>query len=125
MAGLAAAQANLADITLLSRGTTVAAEALITRDLARIAMDRMIAFNQSNGRWSDVGGSGPGSFDVAATGMVREGLRVTRVPLWDAGVFRRDVAHLIASNTRDPASIIGGDRAICDLTGSLPCIGTL
>ena len=69
--------------------------------------DKVIAFSQSNGHWSDVGGSVPGSFDVRATEMFREGLRITPVRLWDKGVFRRDVAHLIASNTRDPASIIG------------------
>jgi N-methylhydantoinase B len=68
---------------------------------------QVIAFSQSNGHWSDVGGSVPGSFDVLATEMFREGLRITPVRLWDKGVFRRDVAHLIASNTRDPASIIG------------------
>jgi N-methylhydantoinase B len=68
---------------------------------------RIIAYSQSNGHWSDVGGSVPGSFDVRATDMFREGLRITPVRLWDKGVFRRDVAHLIASNTRDPASIIG------------------
>ncbi|WP_428538889.1 hydantoinase B/oxoprolinase family protein [Rhodopila sp.] len=68
---------------------------------------KVIAFSQSNGHWSDVGGSVPGSFDVRATEMFREGLRITPVRLWDKGVLRRDVAHLIASNTRDPASIIG------------------
>ena len=68
---------------------------------------KVIAYSQSNGHWSDVGGSVPGSFDVRATEMFREGLRITPVRLWDKGVFRRDVAHLIASNTRDPASIIG------------------
>ncbi len=38
MAGLAAAQVNLADVTLLSHGTTVATNALITRRLPRVAM---------------------------------------------------------------------------------------
>lgn len=66
-----------------------------------------IAYAQSNGHWSDVGGSVPGSFDVAARDMFREGIRITPIRLWDKGVFRRDVADMIASNTRDPASIIG------------------
>ncbi len=66
-----------------------------------------IAYAQSNGHWSDVGGSVPGSFDVSASDMFREGIRITPVRLWDAGQFRRDVANLIAANTRDPASIIG------------------
>lgn len=67
----------------------------------------IIAFAQSNGHWSDVGGSVPGSFDVSAKDMFREGLRITPVRLFDKGVFRKDVANLIAANTRDPASIIG------------------
>ena len=68
---------------------------------------KIIAFSQSNGHWSDVGGSVPGSFDVVAREMFREGLRITPVRLFDKGRFCRDVAHLIASNTRDPVSIIG------------------
>ena len=44
---------------------------------------KIIAFSQSNGHWSDVGGSVPGSFDVAAREMFREGLRITPVRLFD------------------------------------------
>lgn len=72
---------------------------------------KLISFAQSNGHWSDVGGSVPGSFDVAARDMFREGLRITPVRLFDKGHLRRDVAHLIASNTRDPTSIIGDIQA--------------
>lgn len=69
--------------------------------------DQLIGFSQSNGHWSDVGGSVPGSFDVTAREMFKEGLRITPVRLFSKGVFCKDIAHLIASNTRDPASIIG------------------
>jgi N-methylhydantoinase B len=75
-----------------------------------------IAFAQSNGHWSDVGGSVPGSFDVLAKEMFREGLRITPVRLWDGGSFRRDVAHMIAANTRDPASIIGDMQSQAEAT---------
>ncbi len=77
---------------------------------------RIIAYAQSNGHWSDVGGSVPGSFDVTAKDMFREGLRITPVRLFDKGVFRKDVANLIASNTRDPASIIGDIHAQAQAT---------
>ena len=77
---------------------------------------KIIGYSQSNGHWSDVGGSVPGSFDVRATDMFREGLRITPVRLWDKGVFRNDVAHLIASNTRDPASIIGDMQSQSEAT---------
>ena len=75
-----------------------------------------IAFCQSNGHWSDVGGSVPGSFDVAARDMFREGIRITPVRLWDGGRFCRDMAHMIASNTRDPASIIGDLQSQAEAT---------
>jgi N-methylhydantoinase B len=77
---------------------------------------KIIAFSQSNGHWSDVGGSVPGSFDVSARDMFREGLRITPVRLFDKGRFCGDVAHLIASNTRDPASIIGDIHAQAQAT---------
>lgn len=69
--------------------------------------DHLIGFSQSNGHWSDLGGSVPGSFDVAAKEMFREGMRITPIRLFKGGEFCADVAHLIASNTRDPQSIIG------------------
>jgi N-methylhydantoinase B len=67
----------------------------------------VIAFAQSNGHWTDVGGSTPGSFDVKAKDMFREGVRITPVRLWHKGRFCDDVANLIAAQTRDPVSIIG------------------
>jgi N-methylhydantoinase B len=78
--------------------------------------DEIIGFAQSNGHWSDVGGSVPGSFDVMAKDMFREGIRITPVRLFDRGHFCRDVAHLIASNTRDPVSIIGDMQAQAEAT---------
>lgn len=69
--------------------------------------DELIGFSQSNGHWSDLGGSVPGSFDVTARDMFKEGLRITPVRLFRSGKFCSDVANMIAANTRDPASIIG------------------
>ena len=69
--------------------------------------DALIGFSQSNGHWSDLGGSVPGSFDVSARDMFREAVRITPVRLFRAGEFCHDVAGMIAANTRDPASIIG------------------
>jgi N-methylhydantoinase B len=69
--------------------------------------DHLIGFSQSNGHWSDLGGSVPGSFDVAAKEMFREGMRITPIRLFKGGEFCADVANMIAANTRDPQSIIG------------------
>jgi N-methylhydantoinase B len=76
----------------------------------------VIAFAQSNGHWTDVGGSTPGSFDVKARDMFREGVRITPVRLWHAGRFCDDVANLIAAQTRDPASIIGDMQSQAEAT---------
>ncbi|XWN31248.1 MAG: hydantoinase B/oxoprolinase family protein [Devosia sp.] len=67
----------------------------------------VIAYSQSNGHWSDLGGSVPGSFDVTARDMFKEAVRITPIRLWREGEFCKDVAHLLANNTRDPGSIIG------------------
>ncbi|MFN3261072.1 MAG: hydantoinase B/oxoprolinase family protein [Pikeienuella sp.] len=77
---------------------------------------RVIAFSQANGHWSDVGGSVPGSFDVMAREMFREGLRITPVRLFENNVLIDDVATLIAQNSRDPASIIGDMQAQAEAT---------
>ena len=76
----------------------------------------LICFAQSNGHWADVGGSVPGSFDVQARDMFREGLRITPVRVWDKGKYKSDVARLIASMTRDPATIYGDLNAQSEAT---------
>ena len=81
--------------------------------------DEIIGFSQSNGHWSDVGGSVPGSFDVMAKEMFREGIRITPVRIIDQGVLREDGANMIAGNTRDPKSVIGDMRAQTEATRAL------
>ncbi|MFP6681094.1 MAG: hydantoinase B/oxoprolinase family protein, partial [Gammaproteobacteria bacterium] len=67
----------------------------------------LIAWSQANGHWADMGGSVPGSFDVSARDMFKEGIRVPPVKIWRRGEYCEDVAKLIAKNTRDPDAIIG------------------
>ncbi|MEM1266303.1 MAG: hydantoinase B/oxoprolinase family protein [Pseudomonadota bacterium] len=69
--------------------------------------DVLVGFSQSNGHWSDLGGSVPGSFNVAAHEMFGEAVRITPVRLFHKGRYCSDVANMIAANTRDPGSIIG------------------
>ena len=78
--------------------------------------DEIIGYSQSNGHWSDVGGSVPGSFDVLAKEMFREGIRITPVRIFDGGEFREDLANMVAANTRDPVSIIGDMHAQSEAT---------
>ena len=69
--------------------------------------DELIAWSQANGHWADMGGSVPGSFDVTARDMFKEGIRVSPIKIWRRGEYCGDVAQLIAKNTRDPDAIIG------------------
>jgi N-methylhydantoinase B len=76
----------------------------------------LIGYAQSNGHWADIGGSTPGSFDVQAKDMFREGLRITPTRLYDKGTLRQDVARLIAASTRDPETVLGDMRAQSEAT---------
>ena len=69
--------------------------------------DELIAWSEANGHWADMGGSVPGSFDVTAHDMFKEGIRIPPVKIWRHGEYCADVAKLIAKNTRDPSAIIG------------------
>jgi N-methylhydantoinase B len=76
----------------------------------------MIAMAQANGHWADVGGATPGSFNINALDHMAEGLRITPVRVWDQGRYLRDVAELIANNTRAPMDIIGDMQAQSEAT---------
>ena len=77
---------------------------------------------------SDIGGSAAGSYNPAATEIWQEGLRITPIKLYERGVLREDLLHLIATNVRhteefkgDLAAMIGsarvGARRLGDLIG--------
>jgi N-methylhydantoinase B len=78
--------------------------------------DEIVAFAQSNGHWSDVGGSVPGSFDITAREHFGEGLRIPPVRIWDRGRYLRDVARLIFANGRAPADNEGDLLAQAEAT---------
>ena len=64
--------------------------------------DEIITYTQSSGHWADIGGNVPGSFDVTATTHFSEGLRITPIRVWDGGRYLKDVAKMVAANTRVP-----------------------
>ncbi|ACP32234.1 hydantoinase B/oxoprolinase family protein [Corynebacterium aurimucosum] len=76
----------------------------------------LLAFAQNKGHWADAGGSVPGSFDVSATNYYTEGLRITPVRVWSKGVFLKDVAKLLAGNTRSPEIVMGDLKAQAEAT---------
>jgi N-methylhydantoinase B len=76
----------------------------------------IIAFAQNKGHWADIGGNVPGSFDVNAKEHFGEGLRITPIRIWSKGVYLRDVAQLLVSNTRAPAQAMGDLHAQSEAT---------
>lgn len=61
---------------------------------------------------SDIGGSTHGAYNPMATEIWQEGLRVTPLKLYDAGVVRDDVMQMIATNVRHPDDFLGDLRAM-------------
>ena len=99
---------NPGDVFLINdpyRGGTHFCDVRVVRPV--FADGRLIAFTQSNGHWADVGGSVPGSFDIKATEHFGEGLRIPPIRLWQRGVFLKDIAEMIVSNTRAPSDAMG------------------
>lgn len=78
--------------------------------------DEVIGYAQNKGHWADIGGTVPGSFDVNASEMFAEGLRITPVRLWHKGVFLHDVAKLLVANTRAPFVAMGDLHAQSEAT---------
>src|SRR3569623_1272248 len=74
---------------------------------------KVFAWLASVGHWLDVGGNVPGNFNAKATESFQEGFRVPPVKLISGGVFRQDIADILAANSREPQSNWG------DLNGQL------
>ncbi|WP_243291748.1 hydantoinase B/oxoprolinase family protein [Bacillus sp. FJAT-47783] len=77
---------------------------------------KLIAFMQSNGHWSDMGGSVPGSFDVNSKDHYGEGLRIPPLRVWSKGHYLHDVANMLVGNMRVPEERLGDLRAQAEAT---------
>jgi N-methylhydantoinase B len=64
--------------------------------------DRLIAFAANRAHHLDVGGTVPGSFYAHATENYQEGLRITPVKLYRAGVLDERLLDLVLNNCRLP-----------------------
>jgi len=76
----------------------------------------LVAFAQSNGHWSDVGGAVPGSENFKARDYFADGFRIPPIRVWDKGTYRDDVVRLIVSNMRAPSDAEGDLRAQTEAT---------
>jgi N-methylhydantoinase B len=61
---------------------------------------------------SDIGGATHGAYNPGAFEIWQEGLRITPLKLYDAGVVREDVLQMIVTNVRHPHDFLGDLRAM-------------
>ena len=78
-----------------------------------VFVDGQVAFWSINrAHQSDIGGSTHGAYNPGATEIWQEGLRITPLKLYDAGVVRDDVLQMITTNVRHPHDFLGDLRAM-------------
>ena len=71
-------------------------------------MDSQLVFWSINrSHQSDIGGATHGAYNPGATEIWQEGLRITPLRLYEAGVVRDDVLKMIATNVRHPRDFQG------------------
>lgn len=64
--------------------------------------DELTAWVGSSGHWLDIGGSEPGGFNMNATSVFDEGLRLSPTRIVESGVVREDLVELIMNQIREP-----------------------
>jgi len=74
--------------------------------------DELLFWSINRSHQSDIGGSTHGAYNPGATEIWQEGLRITPLKLYDAGVLRDDVMQMITTNVRHPHDFMGDLRAM-------------
>ncbi|TAM70683.1 MAG: hypothetical protein EPN48_04810 [Microbacteriaceae bacterium] len=64
--------------------------------------DKLSAWVGSSGHWLDIGGSEPGGFNMNATSVFDEGLRLSPTRIVEEGAVREDLVELIMNQIREP-----------------------
>jgi N-methylhydantoinase B len=90
----------------------------VTAFVPVFARDQLLFWSINRSHQSDIGGATHGGYNPGATEIWQEGIRIPPLRLYEAGVVRDDVLHLIATNVRhardfegDLAAMIGSARA--------------
>ena len=68
---------------------------------------RLVFWSINRSHQSDIGGATHGAYNPGATEIWQEGLRITPLRLYEAGVVRDDVLKMIATNVRHPRDFQG------------------
>ncbi|MCG1009700.1 hydantoinase B/oxoprolinase family protein [Salinicoccus sp. ID82-1] len=69
--------------------------------------NKLVAFSANKGHWTDVGGKNPGSLTSDSSEIYQEGLQLSGVKLFDAGILNKGVETIITDNIRLPQFSIG------------------
>jgi len=69
--------------------------------------DQLVFWSVNRSHQSDIGGATHGAYNPGATEIWQEGLRITPLRLYEAGVVRDDVLQMIATNVRHPRDFQG------------------
>jgi N-methylhydantoinase B len=75
--------------------------------IAAEARDRPVFWSINRSHQSDIGGATHGAYNPSATEIWQEGIRITPLRLYEAGVVRDDVLKMIATNVRHPRDFQG------------------
>jgi N-methylhydantoinase B len=68
---------------------------------------RLVFWSINRSHQSDIGGATHGAYNPGATEIWQEGIRITPLRLYEAGVVRDDVLKMIATNVRHPRDFQG------------------
>ena len=71
------------------------------------AGEQLVFWSINRSHQSDIGGATHGAYNPGATEIWQEGLRITPLRLYEAGVVRDDVLQMIATNVRHPRDFQG------------------
>lgn len=73
--------------------------------------DRLLAFAAVRGHYVDIGGPTPGSYNMRATDLFGEGLRMPPVKLYRRGEINEEILGIISANVRNAPERLGDMRS--------------
>lgn len=69
--------------------------------------DKLLFYAVNRAHHSDVGGATHGGYNPSASEIYHEGLRLPPLKLYDKGLPRRDLLHMMSINVRHPENFLG------------------
>lgn len=79
----------------------------VTLILPIFYQDQLLFYAVNRAHHSDIGGATYGGYNPAASEIYHEGLRLPPLKLYDKGVPRHDLLHMLSINVRHPENFLG------------------